>query len=230
MTNKTISITVPALNEEKNLKDTLDMLVEATENWDKVEIIVIDDGSTDKTSEVAKSFSKDFDIRLINHDVPKGRGFSINEGFSSSKYEYIICFNGKKDTTVEEVKKILNTPRTSDIVISYQDNTHERPFIRRLFSYTYTFIINLFFQKDIKYYNGSILLKKSDFQEVKIKTSSYAYETELILKLLKKGKSFQQVPVIDIFEPNRKTRCLSLKNITGVFLTFLRLFYEVKLT
>ena len=229
ISNKTISITLPALNEEANLKQTLEIVISATQQWKDVEIIVVDDGSSDNTSKVANLFKSKCDLRIIRNETSLGRGHSINEGFRKSKNEYVICFNGKRDTTRDEIKKILNQAGTEDLIISYQSNTNERPLVRQFFSHNYTFLVNSIFNKKIKYYNGSILLKKKDFMEIEIKTSSYAFETELILKLLHKNKSYKEVPVIDIFEKGRKTRALSLKNLLGVISTVARLFYELRL-
>ncbi|OUR93606.1 hypothetical protein A9Q84_19245 [Halobacteriovorax marinus] len=225
----TLSITVPALNEEANLGATLEMLIQSSKNWKSVEIIVIDDGSTDKTSEIAYQYASKCDLRVIRHKTPFGRGYSINEGFTESKGDFLICFNGKKDTTQSQVEKILNKVNQAELIISYQDNTADRPLIRRVLSRLYTGIINLFFNKRLKYYNGSILLKQRCFKKLDIKTSSYAYETEMLLNLLECGTSYIEVPVIDIFEDDRSTRSLKIRNILGVVFTFLRMFFEIKI-
>lgn len=203
------------------------MLIQSTTKWKSVEIIVIDDGSSDDTSKIAKSFSDKCDLKIIRHSTPIGRGFSINEGFNESKGEFLICFNGKKDTSPDQIRNILSHVGEADLIISYQNNTNERPFIRRLFSKLYTRIINIAFIKNLRYYNGSILIRKADFKKLEIKTSSYAYETELLLKLLETGCRYIEVPVEDIFEEGRVTRSFRAKNIGGVILTFLRLFFEI---
>ncbi len=205
------------------------MLIEASTAWNTVQYIVIDDGSSDKTAEIAQSFKKEIDLTIIRHDIPMGRGFSINEGYRYSSGEYLIVFNGKKDTTATEIKKIFSHFGSADLIISYQANTAERPIIRKLLSKTFTSLINILFARNIKYYNGSVLIKKEHFNNVNIKTSSYAYDCELLLKLLNLKLSYVEVPVYDLYEKGRKTRSVSFKNITGVIYTVFRLFIELRI-
>ncbi|CBW27882.1 putative glycosyl transferase [Halobacteriovorax marinus SJ] len=224
-----LSIIIPALNEEKNLSKTLHMLIESTPMWKDVEYVIIDDGSSDHTYEVAKGFSNQINTLLIRHSKPMGRGYSINEGYKRASGEYLIVFNGKKDTKSSEVKKIFSNFEKADIIISYQANTHERPLIRRVLSRLFTTIINFLFSKRIKYYNGSILLKKEHFNLISPKTSSYAFDCELILQLLNLKLSYIEVPVNDIFEDGRKTRSLNIRNICGVLSTVLRIFWQLRI-
>lgn len=205
------------------------MLIESSKMWTSVEYIVIDDGSTDNTSKIAAKFKGIVDLKIIRHESPKGRGFSINEGFNTALGDYLIVFNGKKDTTKEQIQKIYSSLGEADIIVSFQANTHQRPLIRRIFSKSFTTIVNILFSKNLKYYNGSTLIKKEHFNSVSIKTSSYAYDCELLLKLLNLNICYTEVPVNDLYEEGRKTRSFKMKNILGVVYTLIRVFFEVRI-
>lgn len=224
----TISVTVPCLNESKNIGTTIEVLQKTLEGFKDYEIIVINDGSSDDTRNVVSSLEEaDPRITLINHSTTQGRGYSIKEGYKKSKYDYLVCFNGKHDISATEMAKIFAAIGHSDLIISYQANTAERPFIRRVFSKAFTFILNLSFGLNLKYFNGSSILKREHFERLDVHTDSYAMDAEILIKLLKSGISYHEVPVFDIIEDERKTRSNSLPNIMGVFGFYIKTFIEI---
>ena len=223
-----ISITIPCLNESKYIGTTLDNLESLLSQFKDYEIIVINDGSTDETGPIVeKRIQINSKINLINHSTNQGRGYSIKEGFSQSKFEYLICFNGKHDISKEEMKKIFDQIGMEELIISVQNNTKERPWIRRFFSNLYTSILNFSFGLNLKYYNGSSVIKKSHFERLSLHTNSYALDAEILIKLLKSQVSYLEIPVNDIIEDERNTRSLSLSNICGVMAFYLYTFFEI---
>ena len=80
-----VSIIIPAYNEEHTIKETLDSLLKLDYPKDKLEIIVVNDGSVDKTKEVVEGYSK-FGIKLINQKN-KGKAVSLNVALSKIKNE-----------------------------------------------------------------------------------------------------------------------------------------------
>ena len=75
-----ISIIIPAYNEENKIKDTLESIKDIKEID---EIIVVDDGSSDKTSEVAKSVKSD-KINVITQSQNRGKGYALNNGLKEA--------------------------------------------------------------------------------------------------------------------------------------------------
>ena len=229
--DNSISIIVPALNEEDQLSNTVKTLKDSLHCWDEYEIIIVNDGSTDKTYQIAQSLSAgDNRIIPVHNKKSKGKGHCTKQGFQRATGNYLICVNGKNDTTSDQLKKIYAEKGKADIVISCQANTFDRPLIRQILSKLYTKIINILFSKDLKYYNGSILLKKSLYQTIQIEADSYAFEAEMLLKLLFKNHSYTQIDVIDVFESSRNSRAFTLKNISGVTFTVLKLFFQLRIS
>lgn len=83
--NSGISVIVPAYNEEKTIKGTLERITE--QNYDKFEVIVVDDGSTDSTKDIVEEFEE---VRLIKNENNEGLSGSLNKGMEKSRYE-ILC-------------------------------------------------------------------------------------------------------------------------------------------
>ena len=104
-----VSIVVPAYNEEKNILTTLKSLASLDYPKNKLEIIVVNDGSRDKTGEAIKKFiseHKSFAIKLINKKN-EGKGAALNDGLRIAKGEFFVCLDADSIVTRDSLKKIL---------------------------------------------------------------------------------------------------------------------------
>ena len=103
--NSYISIIIPAYNEENKIKDTLENIKDIDEIN---EVLVIDDGSSDKTSQVAKSVKSE-KIKVFTLDKNSGKGYALNFGLDiAMKNADIIGFlDGDLGSTSSEIKKLI---------------------------------------------------------------------------------------------------------------------------
>ncbi|MGQ4876049.1 MAG: glycosyltransferase family 2 protein [Promethearchaeia archaeon] len=109
-----ISIVIPVYNEEKNIETVLKRIP----NHQKYEIIVVDDGSTDKTVKVVQSI-KDNRIKLLKHDKNRGYGAAILSGVKVSKGDIIITMDSDGQHCPEEIPLLIEpiTNNEADVVI-----------------------------------------------------------------------------------------------------------------
>ena len=84
----TVSVIIPVFNQEKYIERCLRSILTQDFSSDEYEIIVINDGSTDKTPEALKNFRED--ITILNNETNKGLPYSINRGIKESKSKYLI--------------------------------------------------------------------------------------------------------------------------------------------
>ncbi len=104
-----VSIVVPAYNEEKNILPTLYSLVQLDYPKNKLEIIVVNDGSKDNTKQTVQDFivkNKAFDIKLINKNN-EGKGAALNDGLKIAKGEFFVCLDADSIVTRDSLWKIL---------------------------------------------------------------------------------------------------------------------------
>ena len=118
--NRKVSVVVPAYNEEKGVKDTLESLLEISYPKELLEIIVVNDGSTDGTKEIAGNYAKDGKIILINNEKNLGKSASLNKGIEKASGELVACIDA--DTVVEKeiINKVMgffDDPKTSAVVV-----------------------------------------------------------------------------------------------------------------
>jgi len=100
-----LSIITPAFNEEKNLEKTVRNFNNylKNQNYD-FEIIIVNDGSSDKTAEVADKLSAEFPyIKLINNKINKGKGAAVRQGFASGQGEYCLFIDADNATDINHL-------------------------------------------------------------------------------------------------------------------------------
>jgi dolichol-phosphate mannosyltransferase len=230
--NKSVSIIIPAYNEETKLKPTIDSVLERLENnmISDFEIIIFDDASTDRTGEVADDLAMQFSqIRVVHNARNMNLGFNIARGFQLAIKEYAGFVPGDNETAPEALDNIFQAIGKADIVIPYIQNPEVRIWGRRVLSKTYVTIINTAFGLKMRYYNGMCFFKTELVKKVPVSTHGFAYMTEILVKLLKSGANFIEVPMINRTRERGATKAFRLKNIISVFKTFLTLFWEVQI-
>ena len=103
------STIVPAFNEEKSIKGTLTSLINLDYPQEKMEIVVVNDGSTDNTQAIVENFIRehpDFNIRLINQEN-QGKGKAMNVALKEIKGEYFACLDADSFVASDALQVIL---------------------------------------------------------------------------------------------------------------------------
>ncbi len=105
--NLKLSIVIPAYNEEKRIIPTLKKIIHYLSRQDyRYEIIIVDDGSTDKTADVVGNFlHSQNNSCLIRIEKNRGKGYAIKEGVLRAAGQYILFFDADYSTTIEEIEK-----------------------------------------------------------------------------------------------------------------------------
>ena len=225
-----ITIVVAALNEEHQLEDAVTTVVEAAERWfDEYEVLVYNDGSTDRTGEVADRLADRYEhVTAFHHDQPKCIGGVIRAGFAQARMHYAMWVDGKGATTADVLDRIYEKKGEADIVVPFPTNQHERTLIRRAISRCLVVLLNTMFRLKLNYYTHCILFKTADTRRFDVATDSYAHQAETLIKLLKSGCTYTQVGVEDNYEfEGPRTKAFKPKNVFGIFRFLLGTFSDV---
>ena len=216
--SKTLSILIPAFNEEKNIEKTFKSLLDIVPKYcSKFEIIIINDGSKDKTGEIAEQLSKgNRRVRVIHNNPNRGFGGSYWRGVENAKFEYTMMFWGDNAHTAQSIHTILSHLDQFDVVIPNYTNMNTRTVFRRNLSKLFTKLINLAAGLDVKYYNGTTLYKTKLLKNVPRKSTGFGFQAEVLAYVLKKGASYLQVDVLRKNKPDEKSSAFKIKNILNV--------------
>lgn len=227
-----ISIIVPCLNEEGNLRATIESVKDALASSDRFsdyEILIFNDCSTDNTGKVAEEIKKkEKGVRVIHNPRNMGFGYNYTEGVRLAKKDYIIMVPGDNEIPAEAIKKVFSRTGEADIIIPYTANPQVRPFSRRLISRVFVALINALFGLNISYYNGTCVIKSSILKKVPLKTWGFAYMAAILVRLLRSGASFVEIGVDIVQRSSGKTKAFAFKNIVSVLNAILTLFWDVR--
>ncbi len=221
-----ITVIMPSFNEEKNLDAAVRNVYQSvSSNFDDFEIIIFNDGSTDNTGKIADLISKKLhNVKVVHHSKPVCLGGVFWEGVKLARMEYLIRINGKNDISKENLDKIFSLRGKADLIVPYQVNDNERTLFRRLTSWFFTNSLNLLTGLKLKYYNHYVLHYTKDLRNIRLLTDSYAFQAQILIRLIKSGASYIEVGIESNFENDIKTSAFSLRNISGVFIFFFSLF------
>jgi len=181
-----ISIILPALNEEKNIGlmvgECLGYLRKLKDNY---EIIVVNDGSKDKTGEIAQKIAKrNKKIRVINHSKNEGYGQALKDGFAAAKYDYVFFTDSDRQFRLDALDVMYPIIKTQvvDLVIGYRLKRKD-PFLRKFLSWGYNTLASFLFDLDVKDIDCAFkLFRKDIFKKIKIESKSFFFNTEILAK------------------------------------------------
>jgi len=104
-----LSIIIPAYNEEKRLGESLEKLIDFLKTYPaKVEVILVDDGSTDKTFQLAQSYQEKIpNFKIIKLEKNTGKGFAVKKGYEKAKGNIVLFTDSDFSTPITEVPKMV---------------------------------------------------------------------------------------------------------------------------
>lgn len=129
-----ISIVIPLLNEESNVQSLYDRLVAASTNWgDDFELIIVDDGSEDRTLDLLKELSeKDYRLSIISFSRNFGHQAAITAGIKYSTGDAVIVMDGDLQDPPEELPRFLNKWREGYHVVYAIRTKRKEHFFKRV--------------------------------------------------------------------------------------------------
>lgn len=197
MLNKSISVFLPALNEEENIKSCVTSVNSyLKKKFKNYEILVIASGSKDKTPQIVKNLAKkNKHIKLINTKEKLGYGMALRAGFKNSSKELIFYTDSDNQFDINEMDKILPFIDKYDIISGFRINRND-PFMRRVISDTYNLLIRVLFNLKIKDIDASFkLYKRKVLDKIKLNSETGLIDAEVLIKAIKEGFSVGQVGV-----------------------------------
>ncbi len=195
------------------------------------ELLLFDDGSTDHTGAIMEQLAAadPRHVQVIHNATPRNLGGVYKQGIELARMEYLVMVPGDNENPGAAMQAPFDAIGRADIVLPYPVNSAVRGLVRHLVSRVYVGLLNHLFGLHIRYYNGTVIHRTANLKGLSIKTSSFAYQAEILVKLLCVGKSFVEVP-IEIEPPmvGRRSRAFRWKNIVEVGRTLSTLFVDIR--
>jgi len=193
---KDISVIMPALNEEVAIKDAVTSSLNAfTKQGLDGEVVVINDGSSDKTHDLVRELaSYDGRVKLVDHARPMGIGASFWDGVKAAQARCVVMIPGDNENDPNEILRYAHLSDHVDAVVPYVVNKEVRPFFRNFLSGFFTRIINLTFRTSFRYTNGTVIYRRSVLGDIECRNKGFFYQAETLVKVSRKGYLYAEVP------------------------------------
>lgn len=204
-TNKTVlSIIIPAFNEEKTIEDIITRVKNIDLRGIEKEIIVVNDGSTDKTQDILNKCSG---ITQIAHNQNYGKGAALSTGFKAAKGNILLIQDADLEYDPKDYLAMIFPilQETSDVVlgsrfIRYKPRffgKRRSPYLTHYFgNFLITTITNLLFRKNFTDYEGCYkAFTTKSIQGVSVIATGFEFDNELISKLIRRGNRITEVAI-----------------------------------
>jgi 2-polyprenyl-3-methyl-5-hydroxy-6-metoxy-1,4-benzoquinol methylase len=194
-----LTIVIPCLNEQANIEGTLETVTSAMQELPySYEVLVIDDGSKDRTSEIVEAYCSahpELPIRLHRNEKNRGLTRSYVDGafLGRGKYYRLVC--GDNAEPKETISAIVSQLGTADMIIPYHSAVEGKPLLRRTLSHIYTALVNKFSGYRVRYYNGCALHLRYNVMRWGPYSFGFGFQAELITRLLDEKATSIQIPV-----------------------------------
>ncbi|MDD5067757.1 MAG: glycosyltransferase family 2 protein [bacterium] len=233
MKPKSVSVVIPAYNEEPNIRKTVEDVLSASRTASTpVEIIIVDDHSTDKTLFVSQQAAKKNKNVIVHHNaVNRGLGYNFIMGIKMARHEYVVMIPGDNEVGRGSIVTLFRALQhtKADLLIPYFTNSYIRPKFRQMLSRLYVFFLNIMFGFNIRYYNGTVLYKTAMVKKLPVSTNGFAYQAEMVIRLLKSGASFESPGLLLKERIGGTSKALSVKSFLSVTGTILYLFWLINI-
>ncbi len=196
-----ISIIIPAFNEEATIIELLNSVNEQNNKDYELEIIVIDDNSTDSTRQLLQENSVLY-TKLICLEKNLGKGGAVREGLKNSTGSYVLFQDADLEYNPFEYKKIFKIidEFSADVIIGSRflspEFTRVHYYFHKLGNKFITGLFNLFYNTTFTdIYSCYLCFKRELIDPIKLKSNSWSQHAEILATAVKSSKIFYEVPI-----------------------------------
>ncbi len=192
-----LSVCLPCYNEEANVENTTRAALRALATVsDDFEIIIVDDGSRDRTGEIADRLAIECSsVRAVHNDKNLGYGGALQRGFREATKPWVFYTDGDGQFDVSEISKILPLLDEYDIISAYR--LHRRdPVIRKINAFAWTALVNLMLGVRLRDIDCAFkIYPRMLFDQIEMRSHSALIDAEVLARAKRLGFSIGQIGV-----------------------------------
>jgi glycosyltransferase involved in cell wall biosynthesis len=216
-----VSIIIPAFNEEGGIAGTVAGVREvmARSRYD-YEIIVVDDGSTDRTPERVRAAG----ARVVRHDTNRGYGAALKTGIRSAKGDWIVITDADATYPADRIPDLLRHTGEYDMVVGARTGGAAKiPLVRRPAKWVLARVADYLAETRIPDYNSGLRVFRKDLalRFFKILPSGFSFTTTITLSSLCHGFRVKYIPV-DYYKRTGKSKIHPIKDTYRFFMLIVR--------
>jgi len=225
-----ISVFLPCYNEQDNVERTTRNGLEVLEKLGAdFEIIIVDDGSSDATGQIADRLAEETRrVRVIHHPVNRGYGAALQSGFKAATKKLVFYTDGDGQFDIAELPALLPLAETYDIVSCYRLDRQD-PLIRKINGWLWTKLVCLLFRMNIRDIDCAFkLFNRKIFDNITMTSEGALIDAEILARAAKIGCTITQRPVHHYPRKAGKQTGANLRVILRAFRELLKLHGRIR--
>lgn len=192
-----VSVFYPCYNEEKNVERVTLAALRACERlYEDYEVIIVNDGSKDRTGELADKLAREHDrVRAVHNNPNRGYGGALQRGFLEAQKEYVFYTDGDGQFDFEEMDKLIPMLKDFDIISCYRMNRMD-PINRKINAAMWGTLVNALFRFRIRDVDCAFkIYPRRLFDEIEMRSTGALIDTEILAKAHNLGYRIGQIGV-----------------------------------
>ncbi|OGM30581.1 hypothetical protein A2630_02315 [Candidatus Woesebacteria bacterium RIFCSPHIGHO2_01_FULL_44_10] len=231
MSKPSITIAIPAYNEEENIEWVVkDALKSLPKYFKDFEIVVVDDGSTDKTGEIVDRLVKNKKNLRVVHQKNDGYSQAMWAGIKAATKEYVAYMPADGQFLIEDMRHCFEATNGADLILGYRGGRPDYNTKRMIFSYGYLTLLTILF--DIKYMDvGWVnIWKTKKVQKIKLTCAQGIFIlTEILVRFRKKNYKIVEAPSYYRIRRAGEVKNAKWSVVVKTLVSALKLWLEMKL-
>jgi glycosyltransferase involved in cell wall biosynthesis len=194
---KSLSVILPAFNEEANIRAVVEDAYRSIPKFASIfEIIVVNDGSKDRTGEICDRMAEEFsDVRIVHHPRNRGYGAALKSGIERARYDLIFFTDADGQFDLKEVAALLEQADAYDIVAGYRARRQDPPH-RLLFAWGWNILVRLVLGVRIRDIDCAFkVFNRRVFDKVQIQCVGAMVNTEIFAQAARFGMTVKELRV-----------------------------------
>lgn len=225
-----ISVFFPCYNEQDNVADVVEQALTVLKKLSAdFEVIIVDDGSSDATGQIADEISRrDGSIRAVHHPTNRGYGAALQSGFEAATKELVFYMDGDGQFDIGEMPQLLPLIPQYDIVSCYRLNRQDN-LVRKINGWGWTKVVCFLFGMKIRDIDCAFkLYKRKIFDRINMVSTSALIDTEILARAIRKGYTITQKGIHHYPRKAGKQTGANLKVILRAFKELLKLRSQIQ--
>lgn len=190
-----LSVIVPAYNEERLLADAIEsMVVSVSPVAEPLEIVIVNDGSADRTADIAEALGQRLaGVRVVHHAVNAGWGQAVRTGIANAKHEYVVLAPVDNPLSGEQARTFLDAVDGADVVIGFRRGRAGYSPWLSLGSRCYRLLVNMLFGVRYRDVNWIHVYRRSAIERLPLRLSGIVFPAEVVVKAHRRGYRIVEV-------------------------------------
>jgi glycosyltransferase involved in cell wall biosynthesis len=225
-----ISVFLPAHNEEANIERVVgDFCAQLPRFADRYEVIIVDDGSKDRTGQIADRLAEaDTHVRVVHHPMNRGYGGAVISGIRAAKEPYVLLADGDGQFAAEDIGLLVAQVPEYDVVVGYRPDRAD-PMMRKVNGKAWTILMRLLFGLQIRDIDCGFKLFRRDLLDgIELRAKGAMISTELMARVAGRGAKVSEVAVRHLPRLAGEQSGANFRVIARAFRELFALFFELR--